>query len=118
MIPSLVKKIHEAEDFRLPYRDFPVLLRFPAVRARKSRDFFPLEMLLPLSASPPLALLTQQTQIILVSPEFLARVSCSRGYQRFPLSHGNSPGSIALCAPLQNGRDTQKIVCHSEDNRC
>ena len=43
-------------------------MRFPAARPRKSCDSVPLEMLLHPPAAPSLALLTRQTEIVLVSP--------------------------------------------------
>ena len=45
-----------------------VLLCFPAARPRKTCDSVPLELLLSPPAPPSLALMTRQTEIILVSP--------------------------------------------------
>ncbi len=45
-------------------------MRFPAARPRKTCDSVPLELLLPPPAPPSLALLTRQTEIVLVSPSF------------------------------------------------
>ena len=47
-----------------------VFTRFSAARLRKTCDSAPLEMLLSPPAPPSLALLTRQTEIILVSPGF------------------------------------------------
>ena len=46
-------------------------MRFPAARPRKTCDFLPREMLLPPLAPLSSELLTQQTEIVLVSPVFL-----------------------------------------------
>ena len=46
-------------------------MRFPAARPRKTCDSVPLEMLSSPPAPPSLELLTQQTEIVLVSPVFL-----------------------------------------------
>ena len=61
---------------------YRVFMRFPAARPRKTCDFLPREMLLPPLAPLSSELLTQQTEIVLVSPVFLPPGAPYR--KRFP----------------------------------
>ena len=76
--PSLIEK-STTQGFSLAFLPLDrVLMRFPAARPRKTCDSVPLEMLLSAPAPPSLALLTRQSEIIVVSPGFLARGAVSR----------------------------------------
>ena len=58
-----------------------VLSRFPAARPSKTCDSVPLEMLLPPPTPPSLALMTRQTEIVLVSPKLFCRATLPHSQQ-------------------------------------
>ena len=70
--PLAGQKINEAEGFRWPRGDAIAFFCVLRQSLHENRVIsWPLRCFCPPSALPPLALLTQQTQIILVSPESL-----------------------------------------------
>ena len=83
-IPSLVKE-STRQGFSLAFLPLDrVLMRFRVARPRKTCDSVPLDMLLPPPAPPSLALLTRQTEIVLVSPRIFHTDSANRNYFSVP----------------------------------